>query len=484
MSSIETRGRTRGRRLLRKARGLPVIALTICVLSGLLAPSASADTWNNGFLVGGKIFEEYDQNQRAGFNYGRALSREDGAHNGGKVQRFDGGNIYWHPLVSNAHANTVGGRILAKFAERDWERSPLKYPTTREIRIPGGSFNHFEGGSIYWSSATDAHIVWGAIRQKWFDTGAERYIGFPKSDENNLARYGGLYNTFERGSIYWTAATGARIVGGAIGDIWGRAGWEGGNYGYPVTDEFDIPGGKRQIFQGGPIDWYSDGRSVGLIKMSTFRWQSFIPDPYISVRCDPMYLNNEAVIGEKYDGNNRSWNPEGSFKDRQDVNVSVNQAARGAKVVSFWADTSVTHQYIDTLVGETVNTRKATAADLKQSRVSNQTGDWPDVVRFKIDSLSTQPFCDAPFVDDGIRAAFTAGFSASRGAFFVDGWRRAMPNGEAYIRDWVTPGKNQWVTVGRWNLTGPSCLIGDTTLCPQQDMKVSSANWNNGRVTP
>ncbi|WP_371836778.1 LGFP repeat-containing protein [Rhodococcus rhodnii] len=85
----------------------------------------------------------------------------------------------------------------------------------------GGTFNHFEQGSIYRSPATGANVVWGNIRDKWFQIGAETNIGFPTAVERSLSSYSGRLQTFERASIHWTPHTGAHIVGGEIGNTWG-----------------------------------------------------------------------------------------------------------------------------------------------------------------------------------------------------------------------------------------------------------------------
>lgn len=55
-----------------------------------------------------------------------------------------------------------------------WEHGPLPYPTTREwSSAPSGVSdtvargNHFEGGSIYSTPASGAHVIWGLIRTAW-----------------------------------------------------------------------------------------------------------------------------------------------------------------------------------------------------------------------------------------------------------------------------------------------------------------------------
>lgn len=65
----------------------------------------------------------------------------------------------------------------------------------------------------------------------------------------------GRFNHFRGGSIYWTSGTGAREVRGAIRDRWSSMGWERSSLGYPVSDEYDVPGGRQNDFQRGRIRW-------------------------------------------------------------------------------------------------------------------------------------------------------------------------------------------------------------------------------------
>jgi hypothetical protein len=73
-----------------------------------------------------------------------------------------------------------------------------------------GRYNDFIGGgaSIYWSAETGANMVYGAIRQRWVDLGAERsYLGYPTSDQVPFADEG-VANDFQGGGIYHWADTG------------------------------------------------------------------------------------------------------------------------------------------------------------------------------------------------------------------------------------------------------------------------------------
>jgi uncharacterized protein with LGFP repeats len=178
-----------------------------------------------------------------------------GLRGDGCYQLFRGGAIYWSP---DAGAHVVFGAIAAAWAQQGREGGFLGYPTTDEIVLTrgGGRYQLFQGGAVYWSSATGAHIVFGAIAATWAQQGWEGgFLGYPTTNEIVLAR-GGRYQGFQGGTIYWSPTTGAHIVFGAIAATWGQAGWENGYLGYPTTNEIPLArGGRYQGFQGGTIYW-------------------------------------------------------------------------------------------------------------------------------------------------------------------------------------------------------------------------------------
>jgi len=78
-----------------------------------------------------------------------------------------------------------------------------------------GRVKDFEGGSIYWSAPTGAFEVHGGIRIKWAGLGGVRsFLGFPTTDETVTPDGRGRFNHFEGGSIYWTPETDAHEVHG------------------------------------------------------------------------------------------------------------------------------------------------------------------------------------------------------------------------------------------------------------------------------
>ncbi len=134
-------------------------------------------------------------------------------------------------------------------------------PTIPESITPGGAghFRHYSrGGSIYWTPSTCAQVVVGAIRGKWSTLGWETsFLGFPTTDETVTPDGVGRYNHFQGGSIYWTPTRGAYEVHGSIRSKWAELGWERSPLGYPVSDETEeIDGsGRFSLFEHGSIHW-------------------------------------------------------------------------------------------------------------------------------------------------------------------------------------------------------------------------------------
>jgi uncharacterized protein with LGFP repeats len=129
-----------------------------------------------------------------------------------------------------------------------------------ETRNGRGRFRDFQGGSIYWSPNTGAFEVHGDIRVKWAQLGGEEgFLGFPLTDETGTPDGVGRFNHFEGGSIYWTPQTGAHEVHGAIRDHWASMGWENSFLRYPTSDERAHGDMRFSEFQGGSIHWTPDG---------------------------------------------------------------------------------------------------------------------------------------------------------------------------------------------------------------------------------
>ncbi|MEV6214441.1 esterase [Nocardia sp. NPDC051833] len=99
---------------------------------------------------------------------------------------------------------TVSGEVYKKYVAVGGASSPLGAPEEPQESGPnGGQYQDFTGGTIYWSSDSGAHIVWGDIRETWEEQGgANGQLGYPTSDETNTAN-GGKQSEFTGGTIVW-----------------------------------------------------------------------------------------------------------------------------------------------------------------------------------------------------------------------------------------------------------------------------------------
>jgi hypothetical protein len=190
-------------------------------------------------------------------SFGAPVNDETATPDGvGRFNHFTGNaSSYWTPGTG---AHMVYGDIRTKWASLGWERGPNGYPVTDEgtTRSGTGRYNNFQNGAIYWKSATGAHSVYGAIFDKYAAFGWESGIlGFPKTDEVGTPDGVGRYNHFEGGSVYWSPPTGAHEVHGSILARWSALGWERSYLGYPTSDEFAVSGGRRSNFRYGYIQW-------------------------------------------------------------------------------------------------------------------------------------------------------------------------------------------------------------------------------------
>jgi stage II sporulation protein D len=191
---------------------------------------------------------------------GAEVSAPDGS---GRYRHYRGGSVYWSPATG---AHEVHGAIRGEWARLRWEAGPLGYPTTDETATPDGRgrYNHFQGGSVYWTPSTGAHEVRGSIRQAWarlrWEAGS---LGYPVSPELVTSDRRGRRSEFQGGSIYWSPETGAFEVRGSLRDEWLRRGGERG-LGYPTSDEYAVPGGRASDFQRGRLVW---DRAMGRVSL-------------------------------------------------------------------------------------------------------------------------------------------------------------------------------------------------------------------------
>ncbi|KAB8291915.1 NlpC/P60 family protein [Bifidobacterium avesanii] len=219
------------------------------------------------------------ENGQAGYPVGDETKTANGVY-----QLFQHGTMYW---TQKTGAHYVHDGIFVAYRNHGFEHGQLGFPTTDERKINGGTTQSFEHGEIHWTQRTGAHATTGAIRDYWAASGWENgWLGYPIGDELTRLRDGGASQTFQYGIVFWSPATGAHATSGGINDQYAAQRWEGGNLGYPTSDEYDSGQGRAQNFQHGTLHWYGCGKKG---------WQN--PGQYFQVSSCNVSVPNRSIFG-------------------------------------------------------------------------------------------------------------------------------------------------------------------------------------------
>jgi LGFP repeat len=142
------------------------------------------------------------------------------------------------------------------------------------VPVAGGYMQSFQGCDIFYSGPSRTHEVHGDIRVKYMEYlgGPAGVLGFPTTDETGTPDGVGRYNHFTGGSIYWSPSTGPMMVRGPIQDVWAGQGWEAGGLRYPVADPYTMyaansavkPTTSWSLFENGAILASNDGAAIAL----------------------------------------------------------------------------------------------------------------------------------------------------------------------------------------------------------------------------
>jgi uncharacterized protein with LGFP repeats len=123
-----------------------------------------------------------------------------------------------------------------------------------------GFGQNFAGGKIFFTPETGAHIMQGAILDKYLSLGgpADGDLGFPNIDEGAGKAPNSRNTTFSAADnpvIFWTPDTGAHVVRGSLNAAWDRLGGSAGVLGVPTEDEVYRGDLVNQTFTGGQLSW-------------------------------------------------------------------------------------------------------------------------------------------------------------------------------------------------------------------------------------
>ncbi|CEH08576.1 large surface protein A [Propionibacterium freudenreichii] len=234
----------------------PTTQAPTSAIADAVAPSAQIAT-------SGAIGDLYNQLGGANGVLGAATSPETVLSSGGVWQQFANGRIYWSQ-ATGAHA--IKGGIGDVFvALGDSALTQLGLPTSDEINLGNGAWiQQFQNGRIFWSGATGGHAINGDIAAAYVAMGDAVYgvLGLPTSDPSSVRS--GLVQNFQGGRIFWSAATGTHIVHGGINDTYTSLGSSAFvDLGLATGDETAVTNGWAQQFEKGSIFWsYATGGVV------------------------------------------------------------------------------------------------------------------------------------------------------------------------------------------------------------------------------
>ncbi len=168
--------------------------------------------------------------------------------------------VVFAPVASATPESDADAAITAAWQANGGDTGPLG-PKDGGVYSAGDGFGqNFPGGKIFFTPATGAHIMTGAILDKYMSVGgpADSDLGFPTIDEGPGKAPDSRNTTFSAADnpvIFFTPGTGARVVRGPINAAWDKLGGSAGALGVPADDEMYRGDVVTQKFTGGELSY-------------------------------------------------------------------------------------------------------------------------------------------------------------------------------------------------------------------------------------
>lgn len=164
------------------------------------------------------------------------------------------------PIAAATPDADADAAITAAWQANGGDTGPLGPKDGGVYQAGDGFGQNFPGGKIFFTPATGAHIMTGAILDKYQSLGgpADSDLGFPTIDEGAGRAADSRNTTFSASDspvIFWTPATGAWVVRGAINAAWDKLGGSSGSLGVPADDEMYQGDVVSQKFTGGELSY-------------------------------------------------------------------------------------------------------------------------------------------------------------------------------------------------------------------------------------
>lgn len=173
------------------------------------------------------------------------------------------------PISSAAPSTEAVDTINDRYTTFGGESSLLGAPLGEAVDVAGGAERDYEGGTIFYSKDTGAHVMYGVILDRYEALGGPGSdLGFPKNDEGDVGDGVGRFNDFsapEGAAIYWSPQWGASVIKGKVLEAWRQSGAITGPFGYPSADTSvtgDMQTGKFVGPEGTEIQW---SKAAGLL---------------------------------------------------------------------------------------------------------------------------------------------------------------------------------------------------------------------------
>ncbi len=186
------------------------------------------------------------------------------------LQNFQTGDLYWSAGtgVQSMYSGTDNSTIGAYWKKQGGPSSKYGLPTTGESCAASYCVQYFERGSIYWTAATGIQPVFtngdnSTVGGVWTKLGGiNSKYGFPTSAEKCYSNY--CEQLFQRGRVLWSASGGTQPVftngdNSTIGGLWVKSGATASRYGFPIGPETCSATSCQQRFQYGTIVWSAAG---------------------------------------------------------------------------------------------------------------------------------------------------------------------------------------------------------------------------------
>ena len=221
------------------------------------------------YTVSGAILTAWNAQGGATGRYGQPTGNAVyvSANGGGYVQQFAKGTI-WKP-ASSSHAYPMSsGPFRTNYLAAGGEKGSWGWPTGNAVcqLADGGCKMVFQKGTVYYSAATASMLVPTAFAALYETLGAESSrFGYP-TKAAVAGPDAGFEQTFQNGVIAYSPATRLVEVSGSFLTFWRAAGGVKSVYGYPKTAVLAVTangGGQVQEYTKGKI-WSSSAGTFGM----------------------------------------------------------------------------------------------------------------------------------------------------------------------------------------------------------------------------